>query len=94
LPLKIGSNISIKKYNKFFEKAPNGYKYQHDDNGNVFIIDMSSEEHARVTSFLNMCFNVHNGDGIPALNRPIIVSINTCKRTILPINLFFDSNYF
>ncbi|PKK80121.1 hypothetical protein RhiirC2_725134 [Rhizophagus irregularis] len=78
LPLRIGTNVSIKKFNKFIEyKAPRGYKYQHDDNGNVFIVDMSNTEHARVAFTLGICFNAFNGPGIPAPNRPIVISTDT-----------------
>ncbi|CAI2192325.1 11372_t:CDS:2, partial [Funneliformis geosporum] len=38
---------------------------------------MSNTEHSRVTSFLVICFNIHNGGGVPTLNCPIIISVNT-----------------
>ncbi|RGB24824.1 hypothetical protein C1646_772574 [Rhizophagus diaphanus] len=79
LSLQIGSNVSINKYNKFLEcKVPHGYKFQHDDNGNMFIVDMSNTEHFRLALFLCICFNAYNGGpGSPALNCPIIVSSDT-----------------
>ncbi|CAB5161361.1 unnamed protein product [Rhizophagus irregularis] len=76
LPLRIGSNVSINKYNKFLEsEAPRGYKYQHDDNGNVLIVDMSNTEHSRLAFFLGTCFNAYNGGLVH--NRPIIISNDT-----------------
>ncbi|RHZ63498.1 hypothetical protein Glove_329g46 [Diversispora epigaea] len=75
LPLKIGSNVSVKQYNKFLEcKVPRGYKYQLQDNGDVLIIDMSSNEHSELVSWLTIIFNTYNG-GIP-LNRPIRVGVH------------------
>nr|CAG8612085.1 9779_t:CDS:2 [Entrophospora candida] len=51
LPYKIGSNITIKEYNKFLERQESsGYKYQRRDNGDVFIIDMSNPVHTSVAS--------------------------------------------
>ena len=41
---------------------------------------MSNTEHARVASYLSFRFNAYNG-ALP-LNRPIIVSYDTSKRTI------------
>jgi len=81
LPLQIGSNVSVERYNKFIDrKAPRGYKY-HYENGDVFIIDMSSYEHSSLVQFLADYFNVYNG-AIPMRNKPIRVSGDTCKKFI------------
>ena len=49
LPYKIGSNISIKEYNKFLvRQESSGYKYQRKNNGDVFIIDMCDPERGLV----------------------------------------------
>jgi len=81
LPLQIGSNVSVERYNKFIDrKAPRGYKY-HYENGDVFIIDMSSYEHSRIVVFLINYFNVYNG-GTPMRNQPILISGDTCKKLL------------
>jgi len=86
LPLQIGSNVSVERYNKFIDrKAPRGYKY-HYENGDVFIIDMSSYEHSSLVHFLADYFNVYNG-ATPMRNKPIRISGDTCKN-------FISSNQF
>ncbi|RHZ75718.1 hypothetical protein Glove_212g57 [Diversispora epigaea] len=73
LPYKIGSNITIKEYNKFLEhKESSGYKYQRENNGDVFIIDMSDPEHDRVVALLQRYFNIPNNNVL--FNPPIEVS--------------------
>ncbi|RHZ81180.1 hypothetical protein Glove_123g63 [Diversispora epigaea] len=63
LPYKIGSNIMIKEYNKFLErKESSGYKYQRENNGDVFIVDMSDPEHGRTVSLLQRYFNTPNNN--------------------------------
>ena len=58
LPFKIGSNISIKNYNKFLEShKPSGYKFEY-NNGNVFIIDMCTEVHEAVVALLQEYFRI------------------------------------
>ncbi|CAG8604329.1 1894_t:CDS:2, partial [Paraglomus brasilianum] len=72
LPFKIGSNISIKNYNKFLESRElSGYKLEY-NNGNVFIIDMCTQEHEGVVVLLQDYFKIPNGGVI--INPPIIVS--------------------
>ncbi|RIB08157.1 hypothetical protein C2G38_2147216 [Gigaspora rosea] len=71
LPFKIGSNISIKNYNKFLEsREPSGYKFEY-NNGNVFIIDMCTEVHEAVVALLQEYFRIPNGGVI--INPPIVV---------------------
>ena len=78
LPYKIGSNITIKKYNKFLERQESsGYKYQRRDNGDVFIIDMNDSEHGFVASLLHRRFNVPNANF--DYDPPILVGIDECK---------------
>ncbi|CAG8748821.1 14341_t:CDS:2, partial [Cetraspora pellucida] len=73
----IGSNVTVKQYNKFLErKAPRGYKYQRHDNCNVFIIDMSKSEHGDLVALLITSFVAQNA-GFPTLNRPFIVHVDT-----------------
>ncbi|CAH1768057.1 2005_t:CDS:2, partial [Entrophospora sp. SA101] len=75
LPYKIGSNITIKEYNKFLEcQESSGYKYQQRDNGDVLIIDMSNSEHGLVASLLQDYFKVANGGVI--INPPIVIGID------------------
>ncbi|CAG8732253.1 13812_t:CDS:2, partial [Dentiscutata heterogama] len=75
LPYKIGSNITIKKYNKFLERRESsGYKYQRRDNGDVFIIDMSNREHGLVASLLQRYFNFPNNNVV--VDPPIVVGID------------------
>src|SRR6185312_12115900 len=72
LPFKIGSNISIKNYNKLLESRElSGYKLEY-NNGNVFIIDMCTQEHEGVVVLLQDYFKIPNGGVI--INPPIIVS--------------------
>jgi len=86
LPLQIGSNVSVERYNKFIDrKAPRGYKY-HYENGDVFIIDMSSYEHSSLVTLLTLMLNVYNG-ATPMRNKPIRISGDTCKN-------FISSNQF
>jgi Uma2 family endonuclease len=81
LPLQIGSNVSVERYNKFIDrKAPRGYKY-HYENGDVFIIDMSSYEHSSLVHFLADYFKVYNG-ATPMRNKPIEISGDTRKNFI------------
>ncbi|CAG8843199.1 31546_t:CDS:2, partial [Gigaspora margarita] len=67
LPLKIGSNITIKDYNTFLNiHGSSGYKFQFELNrdnktGNVYIIGMALTVHERVVSRLQACFRVPNG---------------------------------
>ncbi|CAJ0634005.1 314_t:CDS:2 [Entrophospora sp. SA101] len=71
LPFKIGSNISIKNYNKFLESRElSGYKLEY-NNGNVFIIDMCTQEHEYVVALLQDYFKIPNGGVI--IDPPIIV---------------------
>ncbi|KAF0476381.1 hypothetical protein F8M41_024398 [Gigaspora margarita] len=50
LPFNIGSNVSIKNYNKYLENRElSGYKLEY-NNGNVFIIDMCTQEHEDVVA--------------------------------------------
>jgi len=71
LPFKIGSNISIKNYNKFLESCEiSGYKFEYND-GNIFIIDMCTEVREAVVALLQDYFKIPNGGVI--INPPIIV---------------------
>ena len=80
LPLQIGSNVSVERYNKFIDrKAPRGYKY-HYENGDVFIIDMSSYEHSTLVILLTLMLNVQNGTMLR--NNPIEISGDTRKKFI------------
>ncbi|RHZ54771.1 hypothetical protein Glove_423g80 [Diversispora epigaea] len=60
LPFKIGSNISIKNYNKFLEsQESSGYKFEYND-GEVFIEDMSTPDHEYVVALLQDYFKIPN----------------------------------
>ena len=86
LPFKIGSNISIKNYNKFLEsRKPSGYKFEY-NNGNVFIIDMCMSERAAVVALLQDYFKIPNGGVI--INPPIVVRGQPCKK--IQACLIFD----
>jgi len=86
LPFKIGSNISIKNYNKFLEsRKPSGYKFEY-NNGNVFIIDMCTEIHEAVVALLQDYFKIPNGGVI--INPPIVVRGQSRKR--IQACLIFD----
>ncbi|RHZ66579.1 hypothetical protein Glove_306g43 [Diversispora epigaea] len=70
---QIGSNITIKEYNKFLERKESlGYKYQRENNDDVFIIDMSDQEHDKVVAILQRYFNIPNNNVV--FNPPIDVS--------------------
>ncbi|KAF0551480.1 hypothetical protein F8M41_023419 [Gigaspora margarita] len=71
LPIKIGSNVSIKNYNKFIESRElSGYKLEY-NNGNVCIIDMCTREHEDVVKLLQDYFKIPNGGVI--FDEPLIV---------------------
>ncbi|CAG8538532.1 13419_t:CDS:2 [Dentiscutata heterogama] len=67
LPLKIGSNITIKDYNTFLNNhGSSGFKFQFELNsdnktGNVYIIGMTSTVHENVVARLQDFFKVPNG---------------------------------
>ena len=83
MPLQIGSNVSVKQYNKFLErKAPRGYKYQLRENGDVFVIDMSNSEHGTLVAFLITLFNIHNA---------IFIGSDNCKRMVYSLVYYNQS---
>ena len=52
----------MEKIDTFFERHDTrGYKFDIDLKGNVFVVDMKSDEHASVVSRLQHYFNVPNG---------------------------------
>ncbi|RHZ52445.1 hypothetical protein Glove_461g79 [Diversispora epigaea] len=76
LPFQIGKKILVKKYNKFLDRnEKTGYKFSWEDK-NVYIIEMASQEHEAIVSYLFKCFDEPN-------NRvkigPIEVSGQPCK---------------
>ena len=79
LPCKIGSKVSIKEYNKFItQQESSHYKYQREENGDVYIIDMSSDpEHSEVASLLISYFNIPNNHVF--IDPPIRVRLDECK---------------
>ncbi|RHZ90263.1 hypothetical protein Glove_1g48 [Diversispora epigaea] len=61
-PIQIGWNLSVKKIDTFFERHDTrGYKFDIDSKGNVFIVEMESDEHAFVVARLQKYFEVPNG---------------------------------
>nr|CAG8675944.1 6027_t:CDS:2 [Entrophospora candida] len=71
LPFIIGSNVSIKNYNKFLESyESSGYKFEY-KNGDVFIVEMCTAEHEFVITLLLDYFKIPNGGVI--INPPIRV---------------------
>ncbi|RHZ60065.1 hypothetical protein Glove_359g9 [Diversispora epigaea] len=73
LPYLIGSKKTIKEYNNFLERQESsGYKYQRENNGDVYIIDMSNEEHDSVVGLIQRYFNAPNNNII--FDPPIGVS--------------------
>ena len=78
LPFKIGSNISIKKYNKFLEShESSGYKLEYND-GDVIIIEMRTAVHASIITLLQDYFKIPNGGVI--IDPPICVVGQPCKK--------------
>ncbi|RHZ81670.1 hypothetical protein Glove_117g31 [Diversispora epigaea] len=76
LPFQIGKKISVKNYNKFLDRnEKTGYKFNWEDK-NVFIIELASQEHASVVSYLQDCFKEPNNR---ARIGPIEVSGQPCK---------------
>ncbi|CAJ0904375.1 11280_t:CDS:2 [Entrophospora sp. SA101] len=62
LPIQIGWNLSVKKIDNFFERHDTrGYKFDIDSKGNVFIVEMESDEHTFVVVRLQEYFKVPNG---------------------------------
>ncbi|RHZ82153.1 hypothetical protein Glove_113g17 [Diversispora epigaea] len=62
LPMQIGWSLSVKKIDTFFERHDTrGYKFDIDSKGNVFIVEMESDEHAFVVERLKDYFKVPNG---------------------------------
>ena len=62
----------MEKIDTFFERHDTrGYKFDIDLKGNVFVVDMKSDEHASVVSLLQDYFKVPNGGVI--YNPPINV---------------------
>ncbi|RHZ78369.1 hypothetical protein Glove_165g7 [Diversispora epigaea] len=60
LPLRIGSEVSVKNYNTFLDRnEKTGYKFSWDE-GNVYIIEMAIPEHEAVVSYLQDCFKEPN----------------------------------
>ncbi|CAG8762717.1 12865_t:CDS:2 [Cetraspora pellucida] len=99
LPFKIGSNISIKNYNKFLESHElSGYKFEYND-GNIFIIDMCTQVHEVVVALLQRYFNVPNGNEIAdpsilVLGQPLHPSPNADGLKIAPdIAVYSDEAY-
>ncbi|CAB4384986.1 unnamed protein product [Rhizophagus irregularis] len=77
LPLHIGSKVTINNYNTFLHNyGSSGYKFRfqlNSDNttGEVYIIDMASHVHERITTLLQDYFKVPN-NGV-FINPPILV---------------------
>ncbi|RHZ75339.1 hypothetical protein Glove_216g14 [Diversispora epigaea] len=67
------SKITIKEYNNFLgRQESSGYKYQRNNNFDVYIIDMSVEEHDSVVELIQRYFNAPNNNII--VDPPIEVS--------------------
>ncbi|RIA95862.1 hypothetical protein C1645_872488 [Glomus cerebriforme] len=59
---KIGWNLSVEKFDTFFEHHDtHGYKFDIDQRGNVFIVEMEKAERAFVVARLQKYFDVPNG---------------------------------
>ncbi|RUS15017.1 hypothetical protein BC937DRAFT_93024 [Endogone sp. FLAS-F59071] len=84
LPLLIGKNISVERYNTYVNnRESNAYKLKRENNGDVFIVDMPSDEHEQVVRYIDHYFQLANGAN-PIDDQPIEIGRSTSKFIDLP----------